>query len=195
MEVKKTILWYVISVIVFLGLSVLVVISNNDLSYDEIGIFPWSWFLIKFFMSVCIPLVVPLPHLLISFIYRGRKDLGSSLKIIRGWLKAFVVAWLVFGVMGIVVDSPNAFCNSVLSREDNQKALEEFYDNNSGAYEGNAVRYGKNADPYRKYSDCISTHSNLQCWSKLVKTDVTTRRDAVELQLSIGVILHECQKK
>ena len=155
---------------------------------------PW-WSPVRMLIAAFFALLVPFPNVFIACLFRSKRNWASVLKIYRGWYIGMAVLALAFGLVGLIKNNSNDFCTSVLAVEGNQTSLKTFHENDSKFFDGNSVEYGKNSTPYKVYSNCIENNNLDECWSDLVGSDVSTNREAIEYQLSIGVVLHECQPK
>lgn len=144
-------------------------------------------------ISAFFALLIPLPNVFIACLFKSKRNWTSVIKIFRGWYIGMAVLALAIGLVGLIKKNNNDFCTSVLSIEENQNFLKRFYENDAKFYKGNSVQYGKDSAPYKAYSNCISTNGPEKCWTELVETNVRTNRDAIEHELSVGVVLHECQ--
>jgi hypothetical protein len=190
---KKTAIWYLIGIAVIFGLSALGVTSDNPSPYyNKMETTPW-WSPVRLLFAALFALLIPLPNVLIACLFRSKRNWASILKIFRGWYIGMVIIFIVVGLIGLINRTPNYFCTSVLSIEENQSFLKKFYENDAKFYKGNSIQYGKDAAPYKTYLNCVNTNRSDKCWSELVGTNVRTNREAIEHELSVGVVLHECQ--
>jgi len=158
--------------------------------YNPTDTTPW-WSPIIVATAALVTLIVPLPHVLIASLFRRKRNWLSLSKIIRGWHVGLVVAIVALGLIGLINRYANDFCTSVLAIEGNQKVLEDFYKNDVEHFEGNSVKYGREAEPYKAYSRCVNGNTQNECWSKLADTDAITYRERIELGVSVGPVCQE----
>lgn len=194
-RLKKTAIWYLIVTAAILGLSALGATSENPSSYfNNSDTTPW-WSPVRILFSATFALLIPVPHILIACLFRKKRNWVTILNIYRGWYIGMAVLAVTVGVAGLIKKNSNDFCTSALSIEENQRFLKRFYANDAKFYKGNSIQYGKDTASYKTYSNCLNTNRPDRCWTALVGTKAETRREAIELELSVGVVLHECQLK
>jgi hypothetical protein len=193
---RKTAIWWLISSVALSGLWVLGVTSDNPAPYvNWSDTTPWwsrphEGILIGSFFA----LVIPLPNVLIACLFRSKRTWASVLKIYRGWYIGMSVLALASGLMLLLKTNSIGFCAQILASEKHQTFLKQFHESNV-KNDGESLRLGKLAKPYKVYSNCTENNDLYKCWSGLGETDVRTNRELYWYHQSIGVVLYECQSK
>lgn len=190
---NKVALWYLIVFSVVLGLSALGITSEDPPSYyNKMSHTSW-WSPVNVLFVALFTLLIPVPNVLIACLFRTKRNLASILRIYRNWYIGIAVLSGVIGLIALSNRNSDDFCTSVLSADENKSFLKKFHENDIKFYNGNSIQYGKDTESYKAYSYCVNNNSEYKCWNELVNSSARTNREALEHELSVGVVLRECQ--
>lgn len=101
---RSTLAWYLIGTVVVFGLVALGVTSDNPSPYyNKMDTTPW-WSPLNVLVSAFFALIIPLPHVLISCVFKSKRNLDSVLTVFRGWYK-FLLGFFMLGMLAGLLNS------------------------------------------------------------------------------------------
>lgn len=110
-RIKATLVWYLIgSLVVFALMAIGSLPSEQPTIYNASDTTPW-WSPVRVLGALIFALIIPLPHVLISLFFMGSRNVGSVLRVFRGWYKAL----LTFLVIGALAGLFNSFARAQLA--------------------------------------------------------------------------------